>query len=244
MIKLSERLLAVASLVTPGSRVVDMGCDHGHLAIYLIEKGLVPSVIATDINIGPISRAEENIDDHDLSGDIEIRLSDGLKMIEPGEADSVVMAGMGGNLMIEILIRDSDVAGSIREFIFQPQSETAKLRHYLQDAGFRIVSEVMVLEDEKYYPMIKAVHGEMAWDREIYFIYGKILLREKDPVLHQFLIEEKNHYTSLYRDLTCFDPTFNVRDRMKEIGDILHYNEEALEIMNSINPVEIDRKIR
>lgn len=244
MVKLSERLQAVADLITPGMRVSDVGCDHGYLSIYLCQHDLAKSVIASDVRPGPLSKAAENINTYELVDVIDLRLSNGLQMVDAGEVDSIVMAGMGGNLMMEILEQGKDVVDEAKELILQPQSEVPGLRHYLQDNGFMIISENMIFEDGKYYPMMKAVREKMNWDREIYFIYGKILLREKNPVLHQFLLQERDFYVNLYSDLCCQSPTENVLARLRDVETALKYNNEALELVDAEFAVQIQREIK
>ena len=100
---LSIRMRAVADLVTDGLRVADIGTDHGFVPIALVSEGRCPSAIAADVRSGPLSHAAENIRRQGLSDVIETRLSDGLKKIDPGEAEAVIIAGMGGMLMIRIL---------------------------------------------------------------------------------------------------------------------------------------------
>lgn len=244
MVKLSERLQAVADLISPGLNVSDVGCDHGYLSIYLMENKIAKSVIASDVRIGPLSKAADNINTYGFENQIDLRLSDGLDMIDAGEVDSIVMSGMGGNLMMDILERGKDVVLSAKELILQPQSEIAGLRHYLKDIGFMIISESMVYEDYKYYPMMKAVKGEMNWDREIYYIYGKVLLREQNPVLHQFLIQERDYYVNLYNELCCQDPTERVISRMRDVEHSLKYNNEAIDVISEKNLAQIERVIQ
>lgn len=244
MVKLSNRLSEVAGLITPGLRVADVGCDHGYLSIYLCQNNIAKSVIASDVRTGPLSKAAENINTYELSDVIDLRLSDGLKTIDPGEVDSIVMAGMGGNLMMEILEASKDVSSQAKELILQPQSEIRGLRHYLQDNGFLIVSEAMVYEDNKYYPMMKAERGKMHWEREIDFIYGRILLREQHPVLHQFLLQERDFYVNLYGELCCQSPTENVILRLRDVEQALTYNNEALELVDSEFAIGRDRTIK
>ena len=244
MVRLSDRLKGVADLITPGLRVSDVGCDHGYLSIYLMQNKIAESVIASDVRTGPLSKAAENIETYEMTEAIDLRLSNGLDMIDEGEVDAVVMSGMGGNLMMEILERGKDVTDRARELILQPQSELSGLRHYLQDNGFIIVSESMVYEEYKYYPMMKAVHGEMNWDREIYFLYGKVLLREQNPVLHQFLLQERDYYVNLYNELCCQEPTQRVISRLRDVEKSLALNNEALDLIDEPNAFEIERELR
>ena len=101
--ELSKRLYAVAGLVTEGASVADIGTDHGYVPIYLVKNKIASKVIAMDINKGPLERARMHIIGHGLKGQIETRLSDGLKMVNPGEVDAMIAAGMGGALVIKIL---------------------------------------------------------------------------------------------------------------------------------------------
>ena len=101
--QLSLRLSAIADLVTEGNRLVDVGCDHGYLPVYLIFEKKIPQAIAADVGKGPLSRAKEHIHQYGLDNYIETRLSDGLKEIGKEEGDTLVIAGMGGPLMEKIL---------------------------------------------------------------------------------------------------------------------------------------------
>lgn len=186
-IELSKRLHAVASLVTPGMRLADVGTDHGYIPIYLVDQGIIPSAIAMDINKGPLSKAKEHIEEMGLSEKIETRLSDGLANVNAEEIDSMIAAGMGGGLVIHILSSEKETADGLSELILQPQSEIHKVREYLLEQGYRIVAEDMVLEDGKYYPMMKAVKGEAEAYSKEELEFGKRLLEMKHPVLKQYL---------------------------------------------------------
>ena len=158
--ELSKRLYAVASLVTEGASVADVGTDHRYIPIYLIQQNIASKAIALDINGGPLERARMHIIGYNLKGQIETRLSDGLLAVQPGEVDTMIAAGMGGGLIIRILEDGKEVVESLKEFILQPQSEVWRVRRYLLDHHMNIIDEDMVEEDGKYYPMMKAVHGE------------------------------------------------------------------------------------
>lgn len=193
MMELSKRLQAVANMVTPGMRLADIGTDHAYIPIYLIEQNVIPEAIAMDINKGPLERAKEHIREYGLEKRIRTRLSDGLKELKTGEVDTMIAAGMGGALVIHILEDKKEVARSLKELILQPQSEIGKVRSYLMENGYQIIEENMVLEDGKYYPIMKVVpdreeHIESYAPEELE--YGKCLLRDENPVLRQFLERE------------------------------------------------------
>ncbi|MDO5350323.1 MAG: class I SAM-dependent methyltransferase, partial [Lachnospiraceae bacterium] len=159
--KLSKRLELVASFVPEGSRIADVGTDHGYIPIELVKRGLCPSGIAMDIGKGPLERAREHIREQGLEEKIESRLSDGLSALKPGEADTVVIAGMGGELVIHILDAGRHMWESVKEFVLSPQSELDKVRKYLEENGFAIQKEAMVVDEGKYYTVMLVKRGVM-----------------------------------------------------------------------------------
>jgi len=193
--KLSKRLQAVADLVTPGHRVADIGCDHAYISIYLAERKIAARVIAMDVNQGPMDKAKENIIKYGLNDRIETRKSDGAEKLNPGEADTILIAGMGGALTVSILTKKPEILRDMKELVLQPQSEIGKVREMLTEQEFLIIEENMVKEDGKYYVMMKAVpqrcveeSSRYELNREEDFQYGRLLLESKHPVLKKFLL--------------------------------------------------------
>lgn len=225
--QLSKRLQAVANLVTPGKRLADIGTDHGYVPIWLYEQGRIPSALAMDLREGPLQRAKEHIRMHGLDEKIKTRLSDGLEKLLPGEADSIVIAGMGGMLVVKILTQGQAVLDSIQELILQPQSDLDAVREYLHRTGFVIVQEEMVFEEGKYYPMMKAVHGENTDDRKIWFLYGRLLLENRHPVLESYLQKEYDSCCKLLEKLSKTATEVASR-RCEELLEKKHLIEEAL----------------
>lgn len=216
MMELSKRLNSVADLVTPGMRLADVGTDHGYVPIYLVERGIVPSAVAMDVNEGPLLRATEHIREHGLEEKISTRLSDGLANLKIEETDSVIAAGMGGGLVIRILSDQKEKAESLKEIILQPQSEIARVRRYLNENGWKIVKEDMVLEDGKYYPMMKAVRGEAEPYSEAELEFGKLLLRGRHPVLKCYLEREVKLSRKILEGLERQDGE-RIRERKEEL---------------------------
>lgn len=188
--ELTGRMLAVAELVTKGGRLADVGTDHGYVPIYLVQHGMVPKAIAMDVRPGPLSHADANIEKYGLKDRIETRLSDGLHALHENEADSVVIAGMGGLLMIRILEEGLSVLQTVGECILQPQSDIDRVRHFLHGHNFCIVQENMVLDDGKYYVMMRVVHGSDEPYDDIDDLYGKLLMENGHPVLRAYLEKE------------------------------------------------------
>lgn len=222
MIKLSKRLSAVAALVSDGSYLADIGTDHGYIPIYLTNKGTVCHAIAMDINKGPLLRAQEHIKNAGLNDYIETRLSDGLKGLTEGEADSIVIAGMGGALMIRILSEASALWSSLAEVILQPQSEIEEVRRYLTSHGFRIEQEDMVEEDGKYYPMMRCVPGrqdDIGKMTRAAYRYGALLLKEAHPVLKKFLQKEEAQLAAILDSLNAQEATEAIAIRHIEVEE-------------------------
>ncbi|MGN0334388.1 MAG: tRNA (adenine(22)-N(1))-methyltransferase, partial [Lachnospiraceae bacterium] len=171
--------------------LADVGTDHGYVPIYLYEKKVIPAAIAMDVNQGPLERAKLHIAEAKLEKVIETRLSDGLSALKPGEADSILIAGMGGPLIVKILDTHRETAASAKELILQPQSEIADVRKYLYEQGYEIIEEHIVLEDGKYYPMMKAVKNPQAEKLQSWeYAYGRLSVLEETGVLKAFVERE------------------------------------------------------
>lgn len=191
-VELSARMQAFADMVSKGSVVCDIGCDHGWVSIYLVQQGIASKVLAMDVGKGPLERAKEHIQSYHLENYIETRLSDGLTALQMGEADCMICAGMGGPLMMRILTEGREKAKSLKELILQPQSEIALFRAFLRQEGYRVIKENMVYEEGKYYPMMKVVAEkpvplENQAEQSIFDAFGELLLKEKHPVLLSYI---------------------------------------------------------
>lgn len=231
MVKLSNRLLAVASFVTEGNVLADVGTDHGYIPIYLLQEKRIPRAIAMDINAGPLKRAKEHIALYGLKDYIETRLSDGVAALRPGEADTVLVAGMGGGLVIHILEEGKNVCMQAEELILQPQSELERVRAYLWSNGYVILEEDMVLEDEKFYPMMHVAYQNVI-DTEkaknlLFCRYGEHLLEQKNVVLKEYLEREEKIYTDILENLSQKDISEKTKERMTEVEKVLQLNREA-----------------
>lgn len=226
--QLSRRLLAIADMVSPCNVLADVGTDHGYLPIYLIRQKKIQRAIAMDVNAGPLERADEHIRGYGLSSYIETRRSDGVTALKIQEADTVVIAGMGGPLTEKILTEGFSVLTSVSELVLQPQSDIPHVRRFLCEQGYRIEQENMVEEDGKYYPMMRVKHGSMHYEKEIEYRYGKELLEQKHPILHQYLLKEKENLADLCQQLSAIQ-TEGAQKRLEELKLEAGHNREALE---------------
>lgn len=188
--QLSERLFAIANEVPEGGAIADVGCDHAYTSIYLAEHKKPAHVIAMDVRTGPLSKAKENIKACGLEHVIETRLSDGLSAVTKGEIDTVVISGMGGPLIQKILAEGKEILESVQHLVLQPQTEKAELRKYLHSIGMKIIKEVMLIDDGKYYSIIVATPGYEEYYTEVEYEFGRYLLEERNEILYKFLLKE------------------------------------------------------
>ncbi len=228
--QLSLRLMAVAGLVTPGYVLADIGTDHAYLPISLVSEGKIPRAFAIDLRPGPLRRAGENIRAHALENRIETRLGDGLSALSPGEAQSILIAGMGGAGTIRILRDGPEVVQKARELILQPQSDLPQVRAFLGEGGWRIAQEDMVCEARNYYPMLRAIPAKTAETmNKLQLLFGPRLLEMRHPVLHQFLQKEEKTKTCILAELEN-GKNEAAKKRRQEIREELRLTREALRL--------------
>lgn len=159
-IHLSKRLETICLMVTPGNRVLDVGTDHAHVPIRLLQDGICERALGFDVADGPLEIAKTNLELAGLTDRCEIRKSDGLTKYQKGEADTLIIAGMGGMLLRSLLERDIDKVLDFRELILSPHREPWQVREFLYQENIGIRRECQVEEDGKFYPVIRAVPGE------------------------------------------------------------------------------------
>lgn len=240
--RLSERLMMSLLMVPKGAKVADIGCDHGKSSIWLVQNKISEKQIAMDLREGPLDHARENIAYFGLQEKIECRLSDGIKKLAPGEADTLLICGMGGMLTIEILTARPDVLEKVNTLVLQPQSDIGKVRRFIMERGFVITEERACRETGKFYNAMKAERkstcGEApengyGTEHDPYtysdadYEFGRLLLQRRDPVLKEFLDHEYNKAKRVLARLKDED-TENSRLRADEYRNIIKVFEDAL----------------
>ncbi|MBQ3180701.1 MAG: SAM-dependent methyltransferase [Firmicutes bacterium] len=218
-IKLSNRLQAVAKYVTPGARVADIGTDHGYLPVYLVVNDLSPRVIATDRGKGPLAAAGQLVSLLSLDTQIDLRLGDGLAVLQPAEVDVVCIAGMGGMAIRDILAEGMPVARSLKRLVLQPQRNVPAVRNFLVENGWRIVAEDLAEDDGFYYEIIVAEPGEMALSEEE-AEFGPLLLAEGHPLLEDFLLLRQADLTRLLESMAANNSEESLRRKEQLQGEI------------------------
>ena len=231
--KLSNRLEMVVSFVKPGTAAADVGTDHGHVPVELVRRGIVDHAYAMDVRKGPLSKAEENIAAAGLKDKIETRLSDGVNKLKAGEANTVIIAGMGGELVIHILEEGRHVWETVEQWILSPHSELHKVREWLVQNGFTIVKEDMVFEEGKFYTVMDvrpctSADANVEYQVEKDYRYSPYLRAQKHPVFVDFLKDEEEKLLTLKANLEKLtEQSERAKESLKEVEDKLSMNREV-----------------
>lgn len=201
--KLTNRLLKIASLVTKGKKIADIGTDHGYIPVHLLNEGNIDFAILADVNKGPLENARKEVRHNNLIDKVDLRLGSGIEVLKKGEVDEVIIAGMGGILISELLEANIEVAQSTEKFILQPMQAQKELRKYLLNNGYEILDEVLVREDFRIYEIIVAKYTGKNTNVEddIFYEVGNKLIENKDELLNEFIDKRIHTYTSILNKL-------------------------------------------
>lgn len=176
--ELTQRLKAVAKMIPKCNTIADIGTDHAYIPIYAVKNGISSYAIACDVNEGPLEIADKNIKNHLLDDKIITRLSNGLDKLELNEADTIVIAGMGGQLISEIILNDINKITEKTTLVLQPMIAQSDLRRFLFKNNFSIVDERLAREGNKIYNIIKTVKTPQKFDDIDIFVGRKLLTDE------------------------------------------------------------------
>ena len=220
MIKLSKRLEAISSLIPINSNVIDVGCDHALLDIYLYQQKMVKKIIASDINANAFNNAKENIKKAKLEKNIETRLGNGLDTLkEEDNIDTIVISGMGAHTIIGIIKNNLNKLKNINTIIIQSNTKLMLLRKEITRLNYIIDNEIVVKDSNKIYTVIKFIKGKKHYNKkELYF--GPILLKTNTNIFQEYNkkeLEKLNLYLKLL-------PKNNLIDRYKIKKEIRLYH--------------------
>lgn len=190
-VHLRPRLEAVAAMVQGSDTLADVGCDHGRLTVSLLQRNMIQRALALDISAPSLDKARALAERCGLGSKIELRLSNGLLGLNAGEADAVVLSGMGGLLIARLLDQGAKAARAAERIVMQPMGGSSDLRRYLCNNRFRILDEELVYDGGRFYQVIKAADGEAAqrppgWPEGI-FGFGWVNLEKNAPTLIKLL---------------------------------------------------------
>lgn len=229
-IELTPRLEQVAEYIPAGESVIDIGTDHAYLPLSVILSGKCPRAIAADVRPGPLEAARKHIQECQAEEKVAVRLSNGLDAFLPEELECVVMAGMGGHLIAELIARAGDQGrlACCHTLVLQPQSEPDRVRRALHEAGWQIKKEAMTEDRGKFYVVMQAVPGQERYSEEEYE-YGRRLFELRDPVFHRVLTARTEKDRKIRTALQeRNDASETVRLRLKELDDMIRLEERML----------------
>lgn len=199
--ELSKRLMKIASYVNYCEAIADIGTDHGYIPIYLVKNNKCNSAIASDINKGPIEKASTNIRFEGLSEKIKCLLGGGLKPLKVGEVNGVIIAGMGGNLIRDIILEDIEKVKLYDFLILQPAQNPEVLREFLYNNNFEILNEDLILDDGKFYELFKVKYNENAKNinikDEISYEISSILLESNNSLVNDYIKSKIKKYENI-----------------------------------------------
>lgn len=187
--RINDRLKQVGDLVDANSFCLDIGCDHAFLDIYLVKKNKNIKAIASDVAVGPLQQAKENIKREGLEDKIEIRLGNGLDTYTE-EIDTVIISGMGGRNMIGIFKNNLNILKKIDTIILSPNNYQVDVKKFLTKNGFYIDDEELVKDKKFIYQVIKFKRGKRHYSRREYF-FGPVLLQKKGTLFEEYYKREK-----------------------------------------------------
>ena len=248
--EISNRLKFVAQHIGNCDVLADIGTDHGYIPIYAVKNNLCKRAIATDINKGPVKKAKQNVGIEGESDRIEVRLGGGLNPIEKGQADCVIIAGMGGNLIRDILEADKQKLKEIKTIILQPAQNPEVLRKYLYNNNYQIIQEDLCFDEGIFYELFKVKYGEgeCRTYNPIDYEISKKLISENHPLIKEFLKFKENKYLKIIEHIN--DSSESAKERKEDINCKLRLiqkilkEEENVKVSDIINKIEIFAPIK
>lgn len=226
-LKLTPRLKIIADSIQGYESVADIGSDHAYLPIYLAKSERIKSAVATDVNKGPAEISKKRIKGHGVETKISVRRGYGLEVIKPGEAEVIVVAGMGGILIKDILDRNVEVAKSAKLLILQPMRDSDKIRKWLFEHGFDIIDEELVKDQNKIYEVIWTRPVSEKREAKGPMLVGNIIIEKKHPLAVEYINEKINELEKVIKDLEGME-TRKCSERTLECRTLLSYYREVL----------------
>lgn len=187
--KLTDRLLKIASLVDNGKRIADIGTDHGYIPVYLLNQNKIQYAILGDVNKGPLENAKKEVNRNKLQDKVDLRLGSGIEVLKENEVDEIIIAGMGGMLINNLLKANEKVAHTTEKLILQPMQAPEELRMFLYQNGYKILDEHLVREEHRLYEIIVCKYEGLEPQEidPIYYEIGQKLIENNDPLLNDFI---------------------------------------------------------
>jgi|GEM_PF-283019 len=186
---ISKRINTLVNFIENDS-LADIGTDHGYIALHAHNKKKLKKIIACDINKEPLNNCKNNLQKHNLENVIETRLGSGVSKIEIAEVETAIIAGMGGNLIVDILKENLEISKSFKQLILQPQASVANVRRFIHEIDFSILNEKIIFEDGRYYFILNCINKKEEPYTDFQYDFGKLLLEEKNSLYKDYLLIE------------------------------------------------------
>ena len=226
-LNLTPRLKIIADSIKGFETVADIGSDHVYIPIYLANNEQIKKIIVTDINRGPIEISKKRIKSYGVEAKVRVRRGNGLEAIKPGEAEVIVIAGMGGILIRDILDQDPETAKNARLLILQPMRDSDKVRKWLFEHGFDIIDEELVRDQDKIYEVIWARAAGKAKEAKGLLLVGDKIIEKKHPLAAEYINRKVSELEKVIADLEGMH-TENCRERTEECKALLSFYREVL----------------
>lgn len=231
-LKLSMRLMAVANEVPVGSTVADIGSDHAYLPCYLCLKGRIRYAVAGEVAEGPFSSALSQVHTLGLEDFISVRRGDGLEILKPDEVGTIVIAGMGGKLIRNILQQGKEKLTNVQRLVMQPNVASDLVRHWLAENGWELKKESILEEDGQTYEVLVSERGDGYRPYrdlgDTGFLYGPFLMMEKNDAFQKKWKAELQKWRIINRQMARADETEAIAERRKQMKKKILETEEML----------------
>lgn len=195
----SSRIASIADMTIKGETAADIGTDHAGLALYMVAEGITPKMIISDLPAGPFNRACLAVAASSFSDKIEVRQGNGLQVLAPGEVVNVIIAGMGGDTIVDILQYDFNKSSSFQHYVLQPMTKPKVIRRFLAARGWPIIKEELVKEKDRLFVIISASPGEKPYSlTPLEMDIGPFIIKnQKQPVVKDYLLNHLKKYQAI-----------------------------------------------
>lgn len=201
--KLSKRLKRISDFIDENDKLIDIGCDHALLDIYLCDIYKNIKIIASDIHENALKNAKKNIDKYNLNDRIDLRLGDGLTVINDNEVDTILISGMGYYTIKDILSNKSKME-NIKKIVIQCNTDIVKLRKFLSSIGFKIYREELVKEKDIIYTIIDFRRGKEKYSYKEYY-FGPEILKNKNDLFYEKYSKKLLKYENLLLQIPKYE---------------------------------------
>lgn len=224
-VNLSPRLATILSMLSPVQCLADIGSDHGFLIAEAVSRGLAARGVAVEVHLPPFRQSQKTVRAMGLHGKIDVRLGDGLKALAPQEAEAIVIAGMGGGTMRDILAQGAAMLGSVKYMVLQPNNDTALLRGYCLQGGYKVIGETIVKDGAFLYQVMRIEPGtETKSYTSLELEYGRLNLTNRTNVLKAAMERDLKHWVNVLEQLSKGNPEA-VKDRrrwvLQRVSDLM-----------------------